>query len=466
MRDLKDIEQLMKDQSQNQSFTFEGSFWDDVDSMLDANQGISGGLTNDEAVHAAETTLASGTSGQSFEYKESYWSEMSAALDRAERRKKFILWSKLVGAAAVLGVISLSAYIFIQDGTELTDEVHLTNQNSSFEIQELSSGRINSEKANHSNTISENAMAAANFEKGSVILKNGNVQSNVKDESDHLSNNRQAPSDKLNDESLISDNKNNVIAKNDAQNDNRDVKKNDVDQLTLSKELIPVLGSHTVDLSSELSLIPKLNNARNFKSSTFSIHVGALLANAPESNLEGNSRVGYGFKGGLSYQFIKNRWGLETGLNFIYRNGLNQRFNQNSNRYGMSLYREINQTMYKSMMSLEIPLMATVQLNRHRIGLGFSGVYNIAVNSTLKKSNNVSDSEEIVRNNYANSDGMNKFDARVQINYEFKINQHFDVGLTAQYGLLNQVNTDVIPASEGYNELNASIYIKYNIFKF
>lgn len=459
MRDLKDIEQLMKNQSQKQSFNFEGSFWDDMDSMLDANSVGSTNLSSEESVHAAESTLASAVNGQSFEYKESYWSEMSAALDRAERRKKFILWSKLAGAAAVLGVISLSAYVYIQDGTELTDEVHLNNQNSSFEIQELPTKRVVVGIENKSNALNDNSLAFTNADQRDVLDKKKYVQSTKSHKSIDLSNKSHIPFDEMDKESLISHDKQKDLVINEAN-------KKDAFELMLSKELIPVLSIDAFNPSLELSLLPKLNESRYLSSSIFSVHAGALLANAPQGKIEGNNRVGYGFKGGLSYHFSKNKWGLETGLNFIYRNGLNQRLNQNSNRYGMSLFRETNQTIYKSMMSLEIPLMATVQLKRHRIGLGFSGVYNMAVNSTLERSNNISDEKEIVRNNFANTEGMNKFDARIQLNYEFKINQHFDVGLTAQYGLLNQVNTDVIPASEGYNELNASIYLKYNILKF
>ena len=443
MKNLADIENEMRHEASDVSFEFKESFWDEMSNDLEGSVASS---------HGVDETLSSSSEQQAFTYKESFWAEMSALLDKRDRRKAFALFSSVAAVAALvigLGIYSIQTESVFANFT-------LIGQNSDFNWNEL---RTESASDSESKTTS-NQNLSFDYSQSSPsekVINNSNSSDFTAQSSTRPNNNlvdietREIPQD------VVSNQESNK--KTDVQNSNAV----NESELSITKVNIDNLSTE-IESPSSLIVLPK-TSGRTGSSGLF-LNAGAMITNAPVGNVKDRKYIGFGFRGGIGYSYVKNNWGLETGVNFLVRNAINHQTCEVQKIYGSRLYEIEQKSNYKNMMSLEIPLLATYSINKHRIGLGASGVYNFALQSTLTESNLQEDTEVLVRNNYGVRDGITPFDLRLQLNYQYQLNKKFSVGLNAQFGLVNQIDRSVIADSKGYRDINATVFLKYNIFKF
>lgn len=432
----ENIEKAMKTQASVAGLAFQPEFWNEMEQMLDSNS---------TTAPQVDRSAAADSSKQTFLYKEKYWKEMSAILDRHDRKKKLALWTTVAAACLVgFGIVAS-----LWNNSPEYNQLLVSGQDSDFEINILGG-------------IAENEVAQQN----SFITKAENSESRVSSEINQT----------------FSEGQNGVLEITEVGNDTKDIeqqkriepdlnnginvnqtKGTDLVELNLRKENIE--GLDQIRYGSSLNQVDLTIKRPSTTRSSFYVHAGMLMANAPEGNVKDRTALGYGFKGGLGYSFMKKNWGFETGLNFIYRTGLNHELAYNRKLFGTKLWEETDLVRYKAMVSLELPVLAKAQFKNHVVGVGLSGVWNMSAHSSYSQFKSYSDEVSVVNNNFGTKDGLKPFDLRMQLQYEYQFKSGIAIGVNAHFGMINQIDSDIMMNSSGYRDVGGTLFLKYNFIR-
>lgn len=433
MKDWNEIEKELKNDSQSLSFQFDDQYWDEMEQQLPVQP-------LEEANHAAYLKEQMPV----FTFQEAYWDEVEQALDQKERRKRYLLYAKFTG-----GIAATVTFLWLAlswNSISLPDFSASTNT-----IKSYLSGSVKRNSTTHSSTPNscKNSAAAP-----VVITKVVSPKTDRVVKKDH-----QIPS--VND---------NLSAVNKVTPDTDMTSELMVDEYVSlnQKELLADYLLTGEDYSISAPHPTKPHGRKRIVAADFYLTSGVSLAYAPKGNATDRTSVGLGTGVGIGYQMRFRRMAIATGVNIVYRNGINNELRYDREYYGARLrpYVETDIISYKALTRLEFPLTALIIRDKNAFGLGITPVYNASVNSTYQRFNTYNDDRIFVKNNFGIREGIKKYDVKVHCSYARDITRSLQVTGDFSAGLVNQIDRTIITNTRGYRDISFSISLKYNILRF
>jgi hypothetical protein len=102
---------------------------------------------------------------------------------------------------------------------------------------------------------------------------------------------------------------------------------------------------------------------------------------------------------------------------------------------------------------------------KHKMKFGVGCEYLIAANSNMSYFNNKVKDVTIVNDNWGVKEGLNKFDVRLMVGYEYQISNAFALQLNTNYGVFDRTDDFYLKSNEKNVELGIMLGLKYNIFR-
>lgn len=440
-----DIEKKIVEDGEKMGMTFKEEFWDEMENILDENEAIIPIVPLSGADHA-----------NSFEegpFREEYWDEMSLILDKEDRRKRrafFLRWSGDIAS------ILLLTFLLIQPKD--LDEVNSGNQ------------PLFASEKNQKNTLS--TISPKIDELKSTPEE---ISRTKRNQNDMFHSVQDTPGERLN-------NTNSVLNR-------METVQNPPQILPLNKNLtIPTIDNE-VPLNNDIRLDPKslgsmdiltprinsstsseVHHIRNRRVTLRPLSIRLFAASnislAPKGNISDASRVGSSNALGIEVLKHQVNWSYSLGVNWTHRTGVNHELLLTRSTYGARLYREYQSVKYKSIGSIGIPVGVNYHQRRNVFGIKVTPTWNLAINSTYHRYNNYNSQELLVKNNYGIKEGINSFDMRLQFMYERRITERFAVGVNFSTGLLNQIDQELIPNTQGLREYSIGLNASYTLKSF
>lgn len=396
-----------------------------------------------------------GGEDQKFEFKDSYWDEMESILDTHDAKKKrrragFFIFSSAATLALVLGFSGIfhsdmgtSAIVWnegnlnsVQNNnaiasttdqnnpsentveTDLADEkAQLTNDNSTpekFKAETISNSAKSENKTLNSKT--EEIASTSNPE-----MKLEDEIANTTHSEENLENNTIIETGELVPMNVMAAN---LVENNQAAN-----------SIQLEKRKVKYIIKHSLSANAEAGIVNKYNPGKG---------------------------VSYGVMAGLGYElgFHKNL-SFQTGVNFLYRGGLNQEYRKESKVYGFHSIRYFQDVNYKGQINVEIPLALKVKFKRSSITAGVGTSFLLGVNSSVKQFMPESSQVEEVNNNFGIREGIRNMDVTLNLAYGYAVSPNIELTAGLSAGLLDQTDNAFFGNTINNHNLQFRVGMKY-----
>jgi hypothetical protein len=367
---------------------------------------------------------------QTFEYEDSYWQQAEKMIDAQRFENKKLVWYKSAFYVAVATVFALLGWFLVENNKITSPKTSLNgnNENAQMPQIELNSSAISSQPKASESKLSVNSNSINNKE-NSILVESNNNTKTIRTAKDKLQNIETFLGEELS-------------IKNEAMTTENIVINNEVMVDVLQGKNAQKISLNLLAPSFDFTQIDFIKSPINYKNSSklnsyfnASLEAGTNLFN----NTFSTNSFGY-YVGGRLY-FDIGKFSLNTNLhyeninqNLAPREIINKTYDFTSNTTKTSIK---NQSIDYAIIGLNA--MYPVYKN-HSIGMGFQYVQLIKTND-LFTTQNLENNTIINKstNNYSN--GINKSDIQFTLNYQYRFAKHLAVNATYVYGL-NDVSTN------------------------
>lgn len=381
---------------------------------------------------------------QDFEFQDSYWDEMELILnDHDSKRKKRRILAYIFSSIIILGFTTFGAFFFNSSDRLVQKEAN----NSSF------LNKLDKQKQFDVNLVHSNVSLKHDHNQTKLLKKQKtNSKSSVKQTKNVLKEplfTKPESKRELTDNSLVQKEKTKLSSMSNVdfkENLNRMEKKggvkltqSDINQnLLLEKRKVKNKLRHSIALKSEIGIV-------NVYASTDKLSYAVGLG------------IGYelGFHKNLSFQ---------TGLNVVYRDGVDQNFRNESKVYGFHSRTYFQDIQYKGQVNLELPLALIVRMRKSSIsaGVGISAL--LAVRSSLHQFTPESSESEKFNTNFGVRKGIRNMDIAVNLGYSYAVSRNLELTSGFSLGLLDQTDNKFFSNNSKDHNLQFRVGIKYHFF--
>lgn len=411
--------------------------------------------------------------GLHYEYQSAYWNEAKRLLDKSDRRVFFMKWSAV---AAMLLLLSFSGLYLLED-LESIQGMHANNSDQQEAWYSEKEGFNSQIEANQ-----EELLADRDFESFTDLNNSTGTSNQNYNDSDltiqNLTNTQSNVSTLLvasvEDQRVIRGALSNQILTNrdlsslDRSNTPTQILKNPLTATSNSIEMVssPLIRPLGYERSAPLIKIEK-EEPKTF-------HSVGLLAEAGIGNRWGEFtflptlRTSFGAEyviaSGKVFQNFE--FGTNFKLNHIRQSQLGAE--ERSDIYDV----HGNVTKYWRKLQLKDMLFANVNFfsnyriaPAHKLKFGVGVEYLVGVRSNMSYVNDFTSEITTVNNNWGVKDGLNKFDLRFTVGYEYEVNSRFAIQLNSNFGVNDRTDNMFIGEAQKDNEINVMLGLKYNFLK-
>ena len=368
---------------------------------------------------------------QTFEYEDSYWQQAEKMIDAQRFETKKLVWYKSAFYVAVATVFALLGWFLVENNKITSPKTALNGntENSQMPQIELNSSAISSQPKASESKLSINSNSINNKENSTLV------------ESDNDTKIIRTAKNKLQNIGPILGN--DFSIKNEAITTENIVFNNEVMVDVLQSKNAQLISLNLLAPSFDFTQIDFIKSPINYKnSSKLNSYFNASLEAGTNSfnNTFSTNSFGYYFGGRLYFDIGK--FSLNTNLhyeninqNLAPREIINKTYDFTSNTTKTSIK---NQSIDYAIIGLNA--MYPVYKN-HSIGMGFQYAQLIKTND-LFTTQNLENNTIINKstNNYSN--GINKSDIQFTLNYQYRFAKHLAVNATYVYGLNDVSNNE------------------------
>jgi hypothetical protein len=367
---------------------------------------------------------------QTFEYEDSYWHQAEKMIDAQRFETQKLVWYKSAFYVAVATVFALLGWFLVENNKITSPKTALNGntENSHMPQIELNSSTISSQPKASEFELSINSNSINNKE-NSTLVKSNNDTKIVRTAKDKLQNIETFLGDELS-------------IKNEAMTTENIVINNEVMVDVLQGKNAQKISLNLLAPSFDFTQIDFIKSPINYKnSSKLNSYFNASLEAGTNSFNNTFSTNSFGYYVGGRLYFDIGKFSLNTNLhyeninqNLAPREIINKTYDFTSNTTKTSIK---NQSIDYAIIGLNA--MYPVYKN-HSIGMGFQYAQLIKTND-LFTTQNLENNTLINKstNNYSN--GINKSDIQFTLNYQYRFAKHLAVNATYVYGL-NDVSTN------------------------
>lgn len=367
---------------------------------------------------------------QTFEYEDSYWQQAEKMIDAQRFETKKLVWYKSAFYVAVATVFALLGWFLVENNKITSPKTALNGntENSQMPQIELNSSAISSQPKASESKLSVNSNSINNKENSTLV------------ESDNDTKIIRTAKNKLQNIGPILGN--DLIIKNEAITTENIVFNNEVMVDILQSKNAQLISLNLLAPSFDFTQIDFIKSPINYKnSSKLNSYFNASLEVGTNSFNNTFSTNSFGYYVGGRLYFDIGKFSLNTNLhyeninqNLAPREIINKTYDFTSNTTKTSIK---NQSIDYAIIGLNA--MYPVYKN-HSIGMGFQYAQLIKTND-LFTTQNLENNTIINKstNNYSN--GINKSDIQFTLNYQYRFAKHLAVNATYVYGL-NDVSTN------------------------
>jgi hypothetical protein len=367
---------------------------------------------------------------QTFEYEDSYWHQAEKMIDAQRFETKKLVWYKSAFYVAVGTVFALLGWFLVENYKITSPKTALNGntENSQMPQLELNSSTISSQPKASEFELSINSNSINNKENSTLVELNNDTKI-IRTAKDKLQNIETFLGDELS-------------IKNEAMTTENIVINNEVMVDVLQGKNAQKISLNLLAPSFDFTQIDFIKSPINYKnSSKLNSYFNASLEAGTNSFNNTFSTNSFGYYVGGRLYFDIGKFSLNTNLhyeninqNLAPREIINKTYDFTSNTTKTSIK---NQSIDYAIIGLNA--MYPVYKN-HSIGMGFQYAQLIKTND-LFTTQNLENNTLINKstNNYSN--GINKSDIQFTLNYQYRFAKHLAVNATYVYGL-NDVSTN------------------------
>jgi hypothetical protein len=367
---------------------------------------------------------------QTFEYEDSYWQQAEKMIDAQRFENKKLVWYKSAFYVAVATVFALLGWFLVENNKITSPKTSLNgnNENAQMPQIELNSSAISSQPKASESKLSVNSNSINNKE-NSILVESNNNTKTIRTAKDKLQNIETFLGEELS-------------IKNEAMTTENIVINNEVMMDVLQGKNAQKISLNLLAPSFDFTQIDFIKSPINYKnSSKLNSYFNASLEAGTNSFNNTFSTNSFGYYVGGRLYFDIGKFSLNTNLhyeninqNLAPREIINKTYDFTSNTTKTSIK---NQSIDYAIIGLNA--MYPVYKN-HSIGIGFQYARLIKTNDLFTTQN--LENNTIVNkttNNYSN--GINKSDIQFTLSYQFRFTKHLAVNAAYVYGL-NDVSTN------------------------
>jgi hypothetical protein len=367
---------------------------------------------------------------QTFEYEDSYWQQAEKMIDAQRFETKKLVWYKSAFYVAVATVFALMGWFLVENNKITSPKTALNGntENSQMPQIELNSSAISSQPKASESKLSVKSNSINNKENSTNVESNNDTKII-----------RTAKNKLQNIGPILG---NDLIIKNEAITTENIVINNEVMVDLLQGKNAQKISLNLLAPSFDFTQIDFIKSPINYKNSLkLNSYFNASLEAGTNSFNNTFSTNSFGYYVGGRLYFDIGKFSLNTNLhyeninqNLAPREIINKTYDFTSNTTKTSIK---NQSIDYAIIGLNA--MYPVYKN-HSIGMGFQYAQLIKTNdlfTTQNLENNTITNKST--NNYSN--GINKSDIQFTLNYQYRFAKHLAVNATYFYGL-NDVSTN------------------------
>ncbi len=390
-----------------------------------------------------------------FEFKDSYWDEMESMLDAhdAKKRKRrgafFWISSSTLIVLAFFGLYQLNAILY--PNIEFSDIDQLVAKGNQFRELEP---QVNS---NQINTIANQLPVSgisdqnSNLDQNTSVnapSKNPTVLNPIKQNTNFVQNASFDAQELYHSAEMIASN----LLSEKARGVQEKIEK--LDQMN-------AIDIAQIDQDQSNHIVLEKRKAKFPLKHSLYANVEAGLAN----KYQPTKGVSYAITAGLGYElgFHKNL-AFQTGVNLQYRDGLSQFFRNETKVYGFHSTRYYQDVSYKGQINVEIPLALKIKLRRSSITAGVGTSFLVGVRSSVEQYIPESSSVERMDNNFGIKEGIRNMDVNLNLNYAYAVTPNIEVSAGVSAGLLDQTSNEFFSNDNKDHNLQFRIGLKYFFF--
>lgn len=367
---------------------------------------------------------------QTFEYEDTYWQQAEKMIDAQRFENKKLVWYKSAFYVAVATVFALLGWFLVENNKITSPKTSLNGNNKNAQMPqiELNSSAISSQPKASESKLSVNSNSINNKE-NSILVESNNNTKTLRTAKDKLQNIETFLGEELS-------------IKNEAMTTENIVINNEVMVDVLQGKNAQKISLNLLAPSFDFTQIDFIKSPINYKnSSKLNSYFNASLEAGTNSFNNTFSTNSFGYYVGGRLYFDIGKFSLNTNLhyeninqNLAPREIINKTYDFTSNTTKTSIK---NQSIDYAIIGLNA--MYPVYKN-HSIGMGFQYAQLIKTND-LFTTQNLENNTIINKstNNYSN--GINKSDIQFTLNYQYRFAKHLAVNATYVYGL-NDVSTN------------------------
>jgi len=402
-----------------------------------------------------------GIEGMNFEFKDAYWDEMEALLDNKSKSKRGIIFWWVSGIASIL-VLSLGVYFW--NGYQSSEGQSIVLNDNQHEQVDFKQKDSELEKATSSPTDLNSFESLSN--------ENSMHEDPVGPNSDEPYNNS-------------SDKNNYAIDNNDKSNSVSSFSPN---SKVVSTSFVDKTLDETIELNNDLSITEKSNNYEYVQPievriasviETDEVIFSPIEANGSSkqksihTNVEMVGGLGYGMNTtknmnsiggmngslGLQFNLEYRRFAFQTGLSFG-ANGINGfNYKETKRIYGFSSQEVVNEINYNAMLSASVPVYLGYSGLKHSFSAGVKLNFLLNANGRVDTWNDEINST----NTWGYSNALNNSWITGGVNYFYKLNRRFSVGMMVDFDLTNRGEYSANGVQNDFRMWNAFVGIKYRL---
>jgi hypothetical protein len=177
-----------------------------------------------------------------------------------------------------------------------------------------------------------------------------------------------------------------------------------------------------------------------------------------EGNTASNSRIGFGYFGGLrvAYKLDKNFFVALQPLMYS-RGAINTSVQTEKTAYDFGAKADEFVVKNKSILFAELPISIGYRVNRHQISIGAGIEYLVNVKSDVKEFG----ATDYTSNQWGYTNGFNRFGSIAVFNYAFKVYNEFWLTMMVQKGFTDMTKSDYFTTNSSDKNLNLRIGVQY-----
>lgn len=475
------LDDAFKSVDSNTTVEFKSEYWNEFQSNLasieqdEAFVAAANGVIADYHPHYwSDADIALQREGLHYEYNAAYWNEAKVLLDKSDRGNFFVKWSV---AAGILLLLSFATLFPSTDSLNLVASTRYnSNHNSNSTKHTLVSNKINS----------ENLIVDDNDE----TIDLNNQLNNTEFASHDVSNEKREFTNDNRDEDLSHNsnfNENNVGEMNASNNNDDELPKDFIGLNLLHERTWPkkdeVLGDVRINnlkiqpinvLSTSVSLIDLAPNIHIEKLKLTPSHHFSILGHVGLGNKYGAQDLTPTLRsaGGFEYLFTprKSLQHFEFGASFMLNHVRQNNFGTERRVNVFQTSGGVDKFWYK--LQLKDMLYAGTNLginykfnNRNKIKFSVGVDYLIFAQSNMSYQNKTDQNITTVNNNWGVKDGLNNFDFKLGLGYEFQVTSRFALQVNACYGIMDRTDNEFMRNQINDHEISGSVGLKYTIFR-